>query len=207
MTMLQSSEPTAVTAGTRQMALAGLWMDEARDDTNLVLSMGVAARATAAEIYAHNVSNTTVSSKCEELLKTLFGDEDDTVRQSAAGCWRALEPDEVAKRSTLLGAFMESIGSNVDVFILAHKLKQSHEPLPSEVCEWAERVVTTCGSKGGDFQLRGSGAVRELVPLIIRLHEETEDPELRRRVLDVIDDMLWGGILEISNQLEQQYAR
>ena len=68
-------------------------------------------------------------------------------------------------------------------------------------------MVTTCDTKGKDFQLRESGSARELVPLIIRLHEETEDPELRRRVLDVIDDMLWGGILGMSNQLEQQYAR
>ena len=182
-------------------------MDEARDDTNLVLSMGATTRAAAAEIYAHNVSNTTVSSKCEERLKILFGDEDDTVRQSAAGCWRALEPNEVAKRGALLGAFMESVSSDVDVFTLVYKLKQSHEPLPSEVCEWAERVVTACGPKGKDFQLRESGAARELAPLIIRLHEETKDPELRRRVLDVIDDMLWGGILGMSNQLEQRYAR
>jgi len=205
--MLYSTDSTAITAGARQMALAGLWIDEARDDTDLVLNMGAAARAAAAEIYARNVSNTTVSSKCEERLKTLFGDEDDTVRQSAAGCWRALEPDEVAKRGSLLGAFMESIGFDIGVFILVHKLEQSHEPLPSEVCEWAERVVTACGPKGGDFQLRESGAARELAPLIIRLHEETEDPELRRRVLSVIDDMLWGGILDVSNQLEQQYER
>ena len=34
----------------------------------------------------------------------------------------------------------------------------------------------------------------ETAPLIVRLHEETNDPELRKRVLDAIDDMLRVGL-------------
>ena len=207
MKMLQSSEPAVVKVGAGQMALAGLWMDEARDDTDLVLNMGATARVAAANIYARNVSNTTVGSACEDRLKTLFWDEDNTVRQSAATCWKALKPDELAKRGSLLGAFMESINSDVDVFILVHKLEESHERLPSEVCELAERVVKAYGPKGTDFQLREAGAAYELAPLIIRLHEETEDPELRQRVLDVIDDMLRVGFMGMNAQLEKHYTR
>ena len=207
MKMLQSSEPAVMQVGAGQMALAGLWMDEARDDTDLVLSMGATERAAAADIYARNVSNATVGSACENRLKTLFWDEDNTVRQSAATCWRALKPDELAKRGSLLGAFMESINSDVDVFILIHKLEQSRERLPSEVCKLAERVVKAYGPKGADFRLRKAGAVYGLAPLIIRLHEETEDPELRRRVLDVIDDMLRMGFMGMNDQLEKHYTR
>ena len=62
MKMLQSSEPDSITAGARQITLAGLSLDEACDDADLVLSMGEEVRATAAEIYANNVTNATVGS-------------------------------------------------------------------------------------------------------------------------------------------------
>ena len=71
----------------------------------------------------------------------LFRDESDVVRRSAARCWGAFEPDELAKRGSLLGAFVESIGPDGDMFILTYTLEQSHERLPSEVCELAERAV------------------------------------------------------------------
>ena len=207
MKMLQSSEPAAITAGARQITLAGLSLDEARDDADLVLSMGEEVRATAAEIYANNVTNATVGPKCEERLKILFRDESDEVRRSAARCWSALEPDELAKRGSLLGAFVESIGPEDDITVLVYTLEQSHERLPSEVCALAERTVTAYGPKGADFRLREAGAASMLTPLIIRLHEETEDSELRRRVLDVIDDMLRVGFMGMNDQLEKHYAR
>ena len=207
MKMLQSSEPATITAGARQITLAGLSLDEARDDADLVLSMSEEVRATAAEIYANNVTNATVGLECEEHLKILFRDESDAVRRSAARCWGAFEPDELAKRDSLLGAFVESIGPDDDVTVLVYTLEQSHERLPSEVCELAERVVTAYGPKGANFRFREAGAASMLTPLIIRLHEETEDPELRRRVLNVIDTMLRVGFMGMNDQLEQQYAR
>ena len=68
-------------------------------------------------------------------------------------------------------------------------------------------MVPAHGPKGADFRLREAGAASMLTPLIIRLHEETENPELRRRVLDVIDDMLWMRFMGMSDQLEKQYTR
>ena len=212
MKMLQSSEPAAVKVGAGQMVLAGLWMDEAREDADLVLSMGEEARVVAAEIYAHNVSNDSVGRECEERLKVLFWDESKAVRQSAARCWSALEPDELAKRSSLLGAFVDSIDPDDDVTVLVYTLEQSYQRLPSEVCALAERVVAAHGPKGADFRLREAGAASMLMPLIIRLHEqtlheETEKPKLLQCVLDVIDDMLWMRFMGMNDQLERQYTR
>ena len=41
----------------------------------------------------------------------------------------------------------------------------------------------------------------------MRLHEETDDPGLRTRVLDVIEDMLRLGFMGMSDRLGQQYDR
>ena len=41
----------------------------------------------------------------------------------------------------------------------------------------------------------------------VRLYEEAAGPELRRRVLDVIDDMLRVGFMGMHDRLDQQYDR
>ncbi len=46
-----------------------------------------------------------------------------------------------------------------------------------------------------------------LAPLVIRLHEEANDQEFRRRVLDLIDDMLRVGFMGMSDGLREQYDR
>ena len=201
--MLQSAEPAAVKVGARQMTLASLVTEEAIEDASLVLSLGEGARVGAANVYADNVSDATIGTECEDRLKVLFKDESEAVRRAAARSWNILKPDELAKRGSLLGAFVDSIGPDIDVRVLIHTLEQSHERLPSEVCELAERVVEAYGPKGADPRLREAGAAYRLASLIIRLHEETKDREFRGRVLAVIDDMLRVGFMRMSDELEQ----
>ena len=185
------------------MALAGLSIEEARNDTNVVLGMGEDARAAAANIYADNLSDATVGPDCEERLKVLFADESGAVRRAAARCWNALKPDELATCGSLLGAFVQAVRPGVDVSLLVYRLQESHAPLPPEVCDLAERAVAAYGPKGADPTLREAGAAYRLAPLIMRLHEETGDPDLRRRVLDVIDEVLGVEFMRMSDELEQ----
>ncbi len=196
LTMLACSEPTTLEAGARQMTLASLTVEDAREDADLVLGLGENARVGAAIVYAANVADSTTGAECEERLRALFGDGSRPVRHAAAQCWDVLEPDDVAKRGSLLSAYVRSIGFDADVTGLAHVLQRSHEPLPVEVCELAERAINAYGSKAGD-----AAPAYDLVPLVMRLHEETDDPGLRTRVLDVIDDMVRFGYIGMSDQL------
>ena len=205
--MLGSTEAAAVRTAARQMTLAALSMDEAREDASLVLRAGKDARVGAATVYAQNVADATVGAECEEWLKVLFHDVNAEVRREAATCWNALEPDELARRGSLIGAFIASVGPDVDVGHLAHSLGQAREPLPAEVCDLAERAVAAYGSKGADVRRGEAATAHALAPLVLRLHEETDDPELRRRVLDVIDDMLRAGFMGMADRIEEQYAR
>ena len=75
----------------------------------------------------------------------LFTDDSETVRRTAGRCWNALEPDELAKRGSLLGAYVQSIGPNVDVSLLIDNLHNAHQRLPPEVLELAERAVVAYG--------------------------------------------------------------
>ena len=120
MGMLNSLEPHVVQAGARQIAVAALWVEEARGDEVVVLKMGEHARTGAATIYAGNLSDETVGTECEKHLRTLFEDKSDLVRSEASRCWVHLKPDQVASRGSLISAFAHSLASARDGSLLAY---------------------------------------------------------------------------------------
>ena len=171
-----------------------------------MLQAGEDARLGAAEIYAQNVSNETVGTECEQHLRTLFSDESEAVRREASRCWIALEPDQIASRGSLIGAFAQSLGADGNMDMLLHRLQEARGPIPIEVCDLAEHAVATYGSKASSIQYREAGAAYGLAPLMVRLHDETSDPMLRDRVIDAIDDMIRAEFIGIDRQL-RQYER
>lgn len=205
--MLGSSQPAAVRAGSKHIALAALWLDAARDDSDGLLDMSEEARVGAAGVYANYLSNETVGAECDARLRELFTDESEAVREAASACWRALGPEQIASRGSLIGAFAKSLGPGADIAMLVHGLRESQRPLPVELCDLADRAVLAFGSKAASFQFREAGAAHDLSPLMVRLHEETSDPALRERVLDVIDKMVRAGFYGLDEQLRTQYER
>ena len=134
--MLSSSLPAAVRAGARLVALAGLRLDEARGDAGLVLEAVEHARLGAAEIYARNLSNETVGAECEQKLRTLFGDASEAVRREASRCWIALEPDQIASRGSLIGAFAQSLGLMVAWICFSIVYRKREGRYPSRCAIW-----------------------------------------------------------------------
>ena len=207
MTMLGSRDPTTVKTAAAYVSLASLWIEEARGDEAIVLKLGADARAGASQTHAENLADETVGSRCEGLLRLSLTDESETVREEASQCWHHLKPDQVASYSSLVGAFIESITPGSNVHILLSRLSDSRRRLPVEVCDLAERLVDAYGSKASSMQTTEGGVAHVLAPLMIRLHEETDDPEFRKRVLDVIDNMVRTGFIGIDERLGQQYDR
>ena len=205
--MLESSEPATARAGAKHIALAALWVDDAREDGNRLLKLGEEARVGAATIYANNLGNATVRQECEERLRGLFTDDSAAVRREASTCWFALKPDQVASRGSLIGAFAKSMESGDGTSHLAHRLKESRRPLPPELCDVGKSAVAAYGSKAASIQFAEAGVAHDLAPLMVRLHEESSDPALRKRILDVIDDMVRAGFYGIGEQLTKQYDR
>ena len=207
MGMLKSSEPHVVQTGARQITVAALRVEEARGDEVVVLEMGEHARTGAATVYATNLSDGTVGTECENHLQTLFEDESDLVRAEASRCWAHLEPDQVASRGSLIDTFAHSLASARDASLLAYRLKDAGQPLPAEICTLAERALEAFGSKAASMQFEEAGVAGELAALMVRLHEQTNDPVLRDRVLTIIDQMIRSGFYGIDEQLRQQYDR
>ena len=91
--------------------------------------------------------------------------------------------------------------------LLAYRLRDARQPLPAEVCTLAERALEAFGSKAASVQNEVAGVSGELAALMVRLHEQTNDPVLRERVLNTIDEMIRAGVYGIGEQLNQQYDR
>ena len=207
MGMLKSSVPHIVQTGASLIAVAALWVEEARGDEVVLLKLGEHARAGAATTYASNLSDETVGTECENHLRTLFEDESDLVRREASRCWINLQPDQIASQGSLISAFAHSLDSARDVSLLAYSLKDARRPLPAEVCMIAERALAAFGFKATSIQNEEAGVAGDLAVLMVRLHEQTNDPVLRERVLNTIDEMIRSGFYGIDEQLRQQYDR
>ena len=205
--MLESSSADTVRAGARMVTLAALWLEEARGDEDRVLSMGTEQRAGAAQIYAGYLSDETVGAECEKRLSTLFLDEKEVVRRKAGRCWSDIDPDQIPSRGRLIGVFARSLRPGDDVTLLAYRLKDSRRPLPVEVCDLAEHAIEAFGHRASSMQYEDAGAASELSTLMIRLHEETDSPNIRRRVLDIIDKMTRAGFYGIDKHLREQHER
>ena len=205
--MLSCSLPAPAQAGARVVSLAALRLDEARDDVRLVLEAGEDARVGAAKIYAQHLPDETVGAECEQRLPAFFQDESEAVRREAGRCWIGLEPDQIASRGALIGAFAQSLAADGSTDILLRRLGEARGPLPAEVCDLAESAVATYGLRASSIQYREAGAAYQLAPLMVLLYNQTVDSTFRKRILDSIDEMIRAGFRGIDEQLEQQYDR
>ena len=208
--MLASTSPGTAEIGARQIIVAALWGDTpaALDDEDFVLSLGEDARVGAAEIYAANLANPTVGPKCEVRLREMFDDDNEAVRRAAGHCWASLTPDQIASRGEFIGAFAGSrafIDSRAG--FLLHQLEKAEVRLPMEVCALAERAVEEYGNRATSIQTAEGGDAYGFSKLMVRLHEETSDPALRKRILDVIDGMVRAGFLGIHDRLSERFER
>ncbi|MDE2932735.1 MAG: hypothetical protein OXS47_02555 [Chloroflexota bacterium] len=204
--MLQSARPATVRVGARETVVAALRGDSrAQEDEERVFGMGQVAKAAAAEVYAENLADETVGAHCETKLEALFDDEGQPVRQAASRCWGALPPDQLALKGPLIGVFARSHAFDQhSAGTLAHHLERAQQPPPVEVCDLAERAVAEFGDKVTSIQFEEAFVATELSKLVTRLLAETDDRTLRKRILDVIDDMQRARFLGIDEQLKAQ---
>ncbi len=205
--MLRARHAPVAVAGSRHIAIAALSIDAASEDLHHLMRRGVQARTGVAEVCAAHVADAALGEDCERRLRTFFTDESPAVREAAGTCWRNLDPDQVALRGHLIGAFAQTLQPDDEVSVLVHKLRQASRTLPAEVCDLAERAIETFGPRAASWQFREGGVANNLSHLMVRLYEETSNDELRARVLEAIDTMVRAGFIGIDERLREQFDR
>ncbi len=208
--LLESKEPSAVRVGARWIVLSAIFAENsaARQDEQRVLASGECARAGAADIYAANILDQEAGQRCVERLAEMFDDESDAVRESAAGCWFSLSPDQITEQGALLRAFARSRAfDDFRLTALLHRLGEATLPLPAELCEIGERAIESFGEKAASVQHREALDASLLAKLLITLLDQTVDPDIKHRVQDSIDRMIEGGFYGVEEELQRRLTR
>lgn len=186
-------------SGDERMVMIGAWhvfgrsfQDETyASEADRLIEEGEVYRRLAADVASHAIVREEFRERAELQLIRFFDDEDKHVRQQAGDVFREIEPDEFFRFSGLAEAFLASrslqLDSSSPFFGALEKATSSVHEL---VIRAAEKLVAYLETEGTEVSRRTLD-LHQLQDLLKREYAATEnDPEFRRRLLDLIDTMV-----------------
>lgn len=200
---LQSPSPTTVRAASRQICLAAFTDETAEADADTVRKGAESMRLAAAEVYAHNLGNGAAGSACRQYLPQFFGDDSSEVRSLAGDCFLHLDDVDWSEYVDLTRTYVESPAFPSQHDDLLRRLDESTWQLPDITIRLAERFVEVFGAAAGDVSTAAAGDAPTVSKLVIRLYSQSDDDEVKRRCLDLIDQMERLGFYGIDSQLAE----
>ncbi|WP_143750632.1 ATP-binding protein [Mesorhizobium sp. WSM4312] len=164
------------------------------------------ARRLAADIASHSILHDTFRDRAARNLRRYFDDDDKSVRNEAAGLFREIPADQFFAFIDLAKVFVASKAFETNSFALLHALENATCNVSGLVIAAAERVLREL-SADRDAANRRDMDIHQINDLIKNEYASSEDdPALRKRLLDVIDQMLMlelYGVDEITRTHER----
>jgi hypothetical protein len=189
--------------GARQLAVASYQHPDLDLLVDTLMAHNENTRAIIVKVFSDNVIATTRRDRAFDILARAFDDSSSAVRSAAATCFFGLEKQNLSDYVPLLDAFGRSAAMQGDVGAVFHVLEPSRQPLPAAVLELCERFVTLHHSSVGDIATAAAGASIFVSQLVVRLHAQHAVPDIRRRCLDLIDQLVVAGAQGVDDHLEQ----
>lgn len=157
------------------------------------------ARRLSSDIASHSAVEDTYRDRAVKNLLRYFDDDDPKVRNEASDVFRSIPVDRFATFVGLAQAYVTSKAFEADSFAFLHALEGAQCNVAGLVVAAAERVIIDLKA-GGEEAKRRHMDIHQLKDLIKTEYGASEnDSALRRRLLDVIDQML---ILELHGMDE-----
>jgi hypothetical protein len=188
--MINSTSDQVRQAGTRQLTVASFAMPELDSLVDAALDGDAAMRAGVMAVLAANVSNPGRRDRTFKVLRRGFGDPSREVRSSAARTFYTLEKHRLDDYTALLEAFADSDALLDNATVVLHMLDEVRRPLPPVVLDICEKFVQAHGADIGDITTAAAGDATYIVHLALRLHAQHNAPDIRRRCLDLIDQLV-----------------
>jgi HEAT repeat protein len=198
LTMLHSPDAEVRETAAQQIALASFGIDEARADLVEVFSGDEVCRAAVAKVDAENLHVQECMLVSRARLKEFFWDESPRVRKHAAQCFARIGDEQLCQEPELIDAFLQSPAFHDNANTLIMALKNSVARLPDVVCRIPERAVELHKAASSN---EARWWTNQMAPLVLRLHEQTTDPIVKIRCLDVIDAMIELNFGSVSFEL------
>jgi hypothetical protein len=202
MLTMQDNEHARDIAG-RQITVTSFHNELAKEDLAAVFTGDAVCRKAAAAVYAHNLQQLRVADICRENLPRFFDDADKDVRAAASDCFRDLSPDRLHDEQPLIHRFIESQACAENSHDLVFALEKSVAALPEVICRLPERLIEEHRAHSGGEHIEVRRWTYHLPALITRLYEQTRDPTIKTRCLNIIDAMLELGFSEIDTELQK----
>ena len=201
--MLASSDADVTAAGARQVCVASLELAEARYLAEGCLSGAEAQRVGAAEVYSVNLQTARYRSVCEDALARLFDDESEKVRSEASKCFYRFGDDQIGQYAGLIEAFIQSATFAAEHRQLLHALKRTTAELPEVTILACERFLDIVGAEAAAIRTGAAGLTDDVVQILVRTYNQSRNPEMQARCLDLFDRLAQLGVYGVDRALEQ----
>jgi hypothetical protein len=180
-------------AGVRQLTVAAYHNTQLDPLVDEAIADDAPMRAAAVKVVADNLTVPIRRDRAFELLAQAFDDPTPEVRSAAITCFYGLEDQPLGDYAPLLNALVNSraIGDNIGTIL--HVLTQARQPLPAVTLDLCSRILAHHQDSLGDLTSSSARMGHYLVPLVVRLHAQHSDPTIRRRCLDLIDQLVAAG--------------
>ncbi len=188
--MINSTTDEVRQAGARQLTVASFAMPELDLLVDAALNADEATRGGVIGVFAANVSNPNRRDRTFTVLKRGFSDPSHQVRSSAARAFYTLDKQRLDEHTALLEAFAISDSLRDNAGVVLHVLDEVRQPLPPVVLDICEGFVQAHGADIGDITTAAAGEAMSVVHLVLRLHAQHSDANIRRRCLDLIDQLV-----------------
>jgi len=202
-------------SGDETMRMIGAWhvINQSFQDpgyateADQLVEEGEVYRRLAAGVAADVIAREEFRERAERQLIRFFNDDDEKVRKQASGVFRRLEPSEFSRFYDLANKYVDSRALEDDAFAFFHALEEATSSVHAFVIRAAERIIADFDTHAATAGRR-SVDLHQLQGLLKREYAASEsNPQLRRRLLDVIDMMLERelyGTLEIVKAHERE---
>ena len=193
----------AVESAASQIILLDLGMDSLSGEAESVRSGNEWMRKAACGVYAKNIGHAEVGKMCAERIVQFFDDDSDAVRDQIGQAFWKMDGKRLKQLEKTILRYIESRSFESDPEELLRVLVDSQAELPNVIVRAAERIVTIIGDKGSNLQFREASTAHSIATLVVRQYAQTTDPTLKRKCLDLIDEMERANYMGIHDELEK----
>jgi hypothetical protein len=143
-----------------------------------------------ADIASQTVTVDEYRFRAENVLRASFDDEDKQVRSQSANVFRSIKPNEFGRYRTLATQYLQSKAFEAESWAFFHALSDAECRVDDIVIAATEKLMLDIEINGKTGERR-SMDLHYLQDIIKKEYSASEaDPPLRKRLLDLIDDML-----------------
>ncbi|MDP8978270.1 MAG: hypothetical protein M3N17_06795 [Actinomycetota bacterium] len=153
-------------------------------------------------VFADNITYAPRRDRTIAVLSTALYDAEKGVRDAAERAFYRLDDHPLADYAPLIAAFAESPALTDGAAAALHTLESSRQPLPPTILDVCEAFVAAHQQDIGDISTAAAGDVMYVVRLTLRMHAQHTDPDVRRRCLDLIDQLVVLRAHNIESDLD-----